>query len=80
MANAMEIMKPASQFVAGETERICRLCFTSTQNDGTDLKDSAKLDKYYCNEELTFEDMFLELDVSVPFICEKTFCRFFASN
>lgn len=74
MANAMEIMKPVSQFVAGETERICRLCFTSTQNDGTDLKDSAKLDKYYCNEELTFEDMFLELDVPIETDLPQTLC------
>lgn len=61
-----DITLPALRFLTSETEHVCRLCFSSTEEQEVSLEDSVKLQRAYLDETVIFLDMFRELGVSIP--------------
>lgn len=58
-------LRAALSFVCGESEHVCRLCLTTTeQADEVSLHETVKIERAYMDETITFVDMLLELDVS----------------
>lgn len=59
-----DITLPALKFLSSETEHICRLCFSSTQDREVSLEDNVRLQKSFLDETVTYADMFSDLSVS----------------
>lgn len=60
-----DISLSALKFFTSESEHICRLCFSSTEQQEVSFEDTVRLQRSYLDETLTFVDMFRELGVSI---------------
>ncbi|KAH9632426.1 hypothetical protein HF086_010819 [Spodoptera exigua] len=58
-----DITLRAVKFLTSESNNVCRLCFSSTEQQEVSLEDIVTLQRSYLNETLTFVDMFQELNV-----------------
>lgn len=59
-----DITLPALKFLTSESEHVCRLCFSLTEQQEVSFEDIVRLQRSYLDETLTFVDMFRELGVS----------------
>lgn len=65
-----DILHTVLKFLAGKSERICRLCFASTENSGLFLEECVQLKSYINNETVSYKDMLIRLTVSIYCIYE----------
>ncbi|XP_026744032.1 zinc finger protein 595-like [Trichoplusia ni] len=69
MQSKTDYTLPALKFITSESEHVCRLCFSSTDEQEVSLEDNVRLQRPYFDENVTFMDMFSDLSVQTePFL------------